>query len=271
MIVSGTMLYGEGDIGDDLYIIISGRVREFRISRSGVETVLAYHEPGDSVGEMALLTDEPRPASAQIVKDSLLLIITKHDFDQLLRDDPALARVFIKVLAGHLRQSYAKIEQETAQEVALRDFLSEQHHPIEAKLIGTSRKMTALNKAIEEVAAVDSPTLIIGEVGTEHATVSQLIHEEGRRKEEVLFIIDCAAIPTLMPLDDSREVKERDFIVELSQGSAIFGHEAAVQEQWCLRMWISFTRAYRRIWRLICAMAISGLRAATLPFRLMSW
>ncbi len=228
VIDSGTMIYEQGDVGHSIYIIISGQLKVFRTSSSGLETLIAYRGPGDSIGEMALLTDEPRSTSVQTTEDSLLLIIVKEDFDQLLRDDPDLARVFIKVLMGHLRTSYTKIEHEISQEVALRDFLSEQHHPIEPKLIGTSRKMTALKKEVEDVTAIDDPTLITGEVGTEHATVAQLIHEKSHRKEEVFFIIDCAAIPTLMPLGESREAKERDFIVELSQGSAIFGHEAAV-------------------------------------------
>ena len=223
---SGKIFIRQGDPGDNLYIIMSGQVKVFRINGNGMETVLAHRGPGDSIGEMALLTDEPRSASVQTTEDSLLLVITKYDFDQLLVDNPSLAQTFVKIVAGRLRKSDARIEQGISQELALRDFLSKQQHPVEAELIGTSRQITALNKKIDELAAANSPTLIIGEVGTEHATVAQLIHQKSSRKDQTSFIVDCATIPALMPLSGSQETQERAFIMELSQESAIFGHEA---------------------------------------------
>ena len=225
-IASGEVLFRQGDVGDSLYIIMSGQLKIFLTNGDGQETILASRGPGDAIGEMALLTDEPRSASVQATENTSLLVITKNDFDQLLEDNPALAKDFIKVVAGRLRKADTRIEQGSSQELALRDFLSQHHHPVEVELIGTSRRITALKKRIDELAAVDSPTLVTGEVGTEHAIVAQLIHEGSRRKEQTLFVIDCATIPTLMPLGSSQETQERDFIVGLSQESAIFGHEA---------------------------------------------
>jgi len=227
-ISSGEVLFRQGDIGDSLYIITSGQVKIFRTSSDGLETLLAHRGPGDSIGEMALLTDEPRSASVQATEDSALLVVTKHDFDQLLGDNLALAQIFVKIVAGRLRKADMRIEQGASQELALRDFLSQQHHPIEAELIGTSRSIRTLNKAIEELESTESPTLVTGEVGTEHAPVAQLIHEKSPRKEQTVFIIDCATIPALMPISGSQETQEGAFIMEVSQESAIFGHEAGV-------------------------------------------
>ena len=59
----GEVFIRQGDVGDSLYIIMSGQIKVFRTSSSGLETVLAHLGAGNSIGEMALLTDEPRSAS----------------------------------------------------------------------------------------------------------------------------------------------------------------------------------------------------------------
>ncbi len=64
-IPANEMLFRQGDTGDSLFIIISGQVKVFRTGSDGVETVLAHRGPSDSIGEMALLTDEPRSASVR--------------------------------------------------------------------------------------------------------------------------------------------------------------------------------------------------------------
>ena len=105
---SGEVFIRQGDTGNSLYIIMSGQVKVFRTSSSGMETVLALRGPGNSIGEMALLTDEPRSASVQATQESSLLIITKDDFDQLLGENLALAQIFVKIVAGRLRLSIAQ-------------------------------------------------------------------------------------------------------------------------------------------------------------------
>ncbi len=94
------------------------------------------------------------------------------------------------------------------------------------KLIGKSRSIATLNKAITEVADIDRPTLVVGEVGVEHLIVAQLIHKKSRRQEQVLLIIDCVTIPPIIPLSQSQESEEKSFLMGISQDSAIFGHES---------------------------------------------
>jgi transcriptional regulator with AAA-type ATPase domain len=236
VLTAGDMLFEQGDVGDSLYIVVSGQLEVFLTSSDGLETVLANRGPGSAIGEMALLTGEPRSASVQATEDSVVLVIGKHDFDQLLADNPSLAHVFIKTISGYVREAHLKTEQETSQELALREFLSQEHRRPEAELIGRSRNIVALNKAVEELAVIDSPMLVIGEVGTEHSTVAQLIHEKSHRKEQALFIVDCATIPTLTPLGQSQEGEVNSLLMELSQDSAIFGHESGM---------FSFTKSRR--------------------------
>ncbi len=132
-LTAGEMLFKQGDVGDSLYIIMSGEVKVFRTSSDGLETVLAHHGVGDSIGEMALLTGESRSASVQTTEDSIVLVITNDDFDQLLADNPSLAQAFIKIIAGYVRKADLRIEQGTSLELALREFLSQQHQWSESK------------------------------------------------------------------------------------------------------------------------------------------
>ncbi len=100
---AGTILFHRGDPGEMLYLVLGGRIKIFTRDASGVEQVLAYMGEGSVFGEMALLTDEPRSASAEAVEDCRLLLLTGGDFDRLLTDNPAIQRALLRVLA--LRQA----------------------------------------------------------------------------------------------------------------------------------------------------------------------
>ena len=91
-------LFEKGDYGDDMYIIITGRVRV----HIGDET-LNYLADRDVFGEMALLDPEPRVASVTTVEPTLLLRLNQEPLYELMEDQPAVARAIISVLSSHLR------------------------------------------------------------------------------------------------------------------------------------------------------------------------
>lgn len=102
----------EGDPGDGLYIIHSGRVRIFRKSEDRVETTLSYPGPGESFGEMALLTGEPRSANAEALEETHLLVLSKDEFDRILRDFPETSKVLFKELRRWLIRDEKRLELE---------------------------------------------------------------------------------------------------------------------------------------------------------------
>jgi len=79
---SGTMIFQQGDPGDAFYLIRSGKVRVFRKSEHGVETHLSEMGPGESFGEMALLTGKTRSANVETLEETCLGVLTKDEFDQ---------------------------------------------------------------------------------------------------------------------------------------------------------------------------------------------
>ncbi len=222
---AGDLLFEYGDVGESLYIIVTGQVKVFRTNEDGIEVVFTYQGPGTSIGEMALLTGEPRSASVQATEATSVLVIDSHHFHQLLADNPSLAQTFVKVIAGYVRNANLKMEQGTSREAALKDFLSQHHMTAAAHLVGVSRHVTASRDSIKQLAAVDTPALIIGEVGLEDATVAQLIHQASSRKDQALFVIDCATIPSIVPSERPLDAEEQPQLKEISQYCALFGHE----------------------------------------------
>jgi hypothetical protein len=95
----GTVIAREGDRGDRLYVIVSGAV-EVRSARRGVATRGA----GEYVGELALLTGEPRMASLVASGETRCLCIGRRDLDAIIRDRPDVAIDVIRVLGARLRE-----------------------------------------------------------------------------------------------------------------------------------------------------------------------
>src|SRR5574337_1045094 len=80
----GTVLFHEGDKGEEMFIIQSGRVKISKRIR-GVEKTLATLEKGEFFGEMAILNDKPRSASAETIEECDRLVIDRKTFDARIR------------------------------------------------------------------------------------------------------------------------------------------------------------------------------------------
>jgi CRP/FNR family cyclic AMP-dependent transcriptional regulator len=108
-IPAGIALFQEGDRGEEMYIIQSGRVKISKRIR-GVEKTLATLEKGEFFGEMAILNDKPRSATAETIEDSEMLVIDRKTFDALIRGNVEIAVRFIKRLADRLRETNDQME-----------------------------------------------------------------------------------------------------------------------------------------------------------------
>src|SRR4029078_6741752 len=92
----------EGDAGDALYVVVSGRLSVVVGTTPHDERSIAEIGRGETVGEMALLTGAPRSATVRALRDSVLLRLSKASLDALIERHPkatmALARVIVKRL-----------------------------------------------------------------------------------------------------------------------------------------------------------------------------
>jgi rhodanese-related sulfurtransferase len=107
-----TILSREGDPGDSLYIIRSGRVRIFGRNEKGVEVDLSIQGPGDTLGEMALLTGDPMSVDVEVLEDAHLMVLSKEQFDRILRDFPDISKVFVKEMKRWLLRDDERLEME---------------------------------------------------------------------------------------------------------------------------------------------------------------
>jgi CRP-like cAMP-binding protein len=106
---AGTVLFNEGDRGEEMYILQSGKVKISKRIR-GVEKTLATLEKGEFFGEMAILNDKPRSASAETIEECEMLMIDRKTFDALIRGNAEIAVRFIKRLADRLRETNDQME-----------------------------------------------------------------------------------------------------------------------------------------------------------------
>jgi CRP-like cAMP-binding protein len=109
----GSTLFVEGMPGEVLYVVQSGNVAIVKKTQSG-ELTLMELGPGDCVGELSLLDDSPRSATARVVGPSELIVITRKCFQEMLTHDPLvtakLLMHFLKVTASRLRAADKLLE-----------------------------------------------------------------------------------------------------------------------------------------------------------------
>ncbi len=218
----GKIIIHQGDQGDSFYQIISGSARVFRISEDGIDVTLNTMGPGESFGEMALLTGEPRSASVETQESCSLSIISKQAFDQLASEIPEFSLALSKILSNRLNRGGVELVQASATEKAYQRFISKQSSGIEPKLIGRSRLVKRLQDEIKAAAENDRPVLILGEPGTEKGDVAGLIHWDSQRKDGPFLSIDIKTVSIGRSVD--RTKKEDPIRLELAQSSALFGH-----------------------------------------------
>ncbi len=100
---TGHTVFQEGDAGDALYILRSGLVKLSKVDLGGHEKTLALLQPPEFFGEMALIGDATRSATALTLAESTCLLLYRDDFTRLMENFPAVSLNLTQTLAGRLR------------------------------------------------------------------------------------------------------------------------------------------------------------------------
>lgn len=112
----GESLFEEGQPGDAFYIVFQGAIEISKTRADGTEEKLAVRRKGDGFGEMALLNEAPRSATARALERTQLVSVSRDDFQQLLGGD-SLALRMMRALSKALRAlsvRFANAERERA-------------------------------------------------------------------------------------------------------------------------------------------------------------
>lgn len=100
----GESVFEQGDVGDAFYMVVRGNIRIMRGSHE-----LAVLGPREGFGEMAILDQETRSATATAAEPTTLLRIDRDSFDRLIEQNPSVARGIYRMLTQRLRNTLAQV------------------------------------------------------------------------------------------------------------------------------------------------------------------
>jgi CRP/FNR family cyclic AMP-dependent transcriptional regulator len=101
---TGETIFERGDAGDSMMLVLSGRVRIGNVQPNGKEAIICFVEPGDLLGEVALLDGKPRSADAVAIEPSELFVLYRRELSSVLRANPAVTVRLVEVLCERLRR-----------------------------------------------------------------------------------------------------------------------------------------------------------------------
>jgi CRP-like cAMP-binding protein len=154
----GDIIFSEGEIGNEMYIIQSGTVE--LLKTIGKETrVLATLEKGDFFGEMSVLEDLPRTASARAKTDVELVRINGATFDSMLKGNTEIAVRMMRKLSRRLREVTAMLEEGLGREVAEEEKKPAPRRPAPARERDVCR-LTAVDQEMEFFLNGEGDTLV---------------------------------------------------------------------------------------------------------------
>jgi CRP/FNR family transcriptional regulator, cyclic AMP receptor protein len=181
---AGAVLFRAGDEGHQMYVIQSGTVR-ISVTSAEIDKTLAVLGPGEFFGEMAVLNNRPRTATATVVDNSQLLVIDKEKFDGLVRQHRDLSLRLIRRLADRLEKTDRNVEILLHREPRARIILG-------LSDFATSRGQNTPNGVLVDVA----PDELAEYVGLEPG-----VTRDALRRLERLEIVQPAGVDAIMVRD----------------------------------------------------------------------
>jgi CRP/FNR family cyclic AMP-dependent transcriptional regulator len=110
------ILINEGEIGDSLYIVLSGRMKVYASNAAGREVVIAFHGPGEYVGEMSL-DGSPRSASVMTTEPTTCALVTRANFREFILAHPDFALHLVEKLIQRVRLTTENVKSLALQDV----------------------------------------------------------------------------------------------------------------------------------------------------------
>ncbi len=104
----GDVIFRQGDAGNEMYLIRSGKIKISR-SAGNIEKTLAVIKEGDFFGEMAVIDGSPRSATATAIEEVNLLIVDREAFKSQLKDNPMIEYV-LETMTRRLRDTNRQVE-----------------------------------------------------------------------------------------------------------------------------------------------------------------
>jgi CRP-like cAMP-binding protein len=104
----GSFVFADGEKGEELFVILAGQVQICKVL-GGTEMIFTMLKTGDIFGEMAIMEDKPRSASAIAYEDSKIMLIKKSDFGSMAATKPDIIERLTVMLADRIWYSYKQL------------------------------------------------------------------------------------------------------------------------------------------------------------------
>lgn len=102
-------IFMEGQSASDLFYIVRGKVKTYKVNYEGKELITGFHKGGDYLGYVSLVEDLPHIESAEVREDSEIAIIPKQDFLNKIYSSRDIAKMFIKMLSFNLIEAESRL------------------------------------------------------------------------------------------------------------------------------------------------------------------
>jgi predicted acylesterase/phospholipase RssA/CRP-like cAMP-binding protein len=197
----GSYLFRQGDAGESVYILVSGRLQVVAATDEGGELVLGEIGPGESVGEIALLTGERRTASIRAIRDSVLVEIGHQAFMATVERHPQVAMNLATQVIHQLRDrtSGKKPEPAGAFNIALvsvgdEDLAGELGEAVAAEMQRYGATLRLDSEGLEAASSI-AGAATAGKGSLEHTRLTAWLDGCERDHRWVLYQADPAATP----------------------------------------------------------------------------
>ena len=155
----GEVIFRQGDAGDEMFVVSAGRVR-LTLGAEGHEKEVAVLGPGEFFGELSLLSDMPRSATATAVEDSTLLAIGRDVFAMMVQDDLDIVFRMMNIQGQRLSQTNQPI-QDFVQRLGririgahcLQRFLRSEQLPASVSAAGLASELKVASEAVSATVA----------------------------------------------------------------------------------------------------------------------
>jgi uncharacterized membrane protein len=115
--IAGQTIFSLGDPGNTMFIVKSGEVEVFLRDEDGERISLEFVQPGQIFGELSLLDDEPRSASAVAVRNTEMYVVDRYDLQMLVKTHPHAALDMLAILGKRIREANTLVRHRTAKNV----------------------------------------------------------------------------------------------------------------------------------------------------------
>jgi CRP/FNR family transcriptional regulator len=189
------IIFQDGDKGDGIYIVETGKIKVYKLSLDGKEQILHIFGPGHTFGEVPVFQGKSFPASAMALEPSDIVFLPRDRFVELITSTPALSMNMLADLSRRLRAFTIQIEALSLKEVP-------------ARLAAYFLTLSKEQKNAARIHLPISKALLSNLIGTTPETISRMLKKMG---DAGLIEVQTRTI----------EILDKESLIELSESGRL--------------------------------------------------